>query len=186
VLLGTAPTSTLLTPQSTTYTASSSTGLLITTANAVNFFNGMPIVFTNTGGAIPTGLVANAVYYVSGFNGTTAFKVSTTFANAMAGTVIAFTNAGSGTNTVTSAVTGSSEGEYAHTQLVAELAAHNHTSLPGGVGAGFDIRVADGSGDGNIPAGNQNRNDSTTNTTGSSTPFNVTQPGTFYNIYFKL
>jgi hypothetical protein len=186
VMLGTAPISSLLVAQSTTYTATNGGGnLLITTANNVSYFNGMPIVFTNSGGAIPTGLVANAVYYVSGFNGSTAFNVSTTFGNAIAGTVIAWTNAGSGTNTVTAAVTGSSEGEYAHTQLLAELATHNH-----GTTAQVDTGAVNGGGTQALARANSDDGPSTRlillNNAGSSTPFNVTQPSSFYNIYFKL
>lgn len=182
VLLGTTPVSSLLSAQSTTYTASDGAGnLLITTSNNVSFFNGMPIVFTNTGGAIPTGLVATAVYYVSAFNGTNAFNVSTSFGNALAGTVITWTNNGSGTNTVTSAVTGSSEGEYAHTQLVAELAAHTHAPLSPGTAF-----IANNAGAGSTGGGGNLGSVATTASTGSSTPFNVTQPGTFYNIFIKL
>ncbi len=137
----------------------------------------MPIQFSNTGGALPTGISANTIYYVANFDGNAAFFVSTSFANAMAGTVIAYTNAGSGTNTVTAALAGSYEGEYAHRQLIAEVAAHNHTvpfvSVPN--------ILSSGGGQNLVNPGTTN-----TSTTGSSTPFNVTQPGTFYNLYMKL
>lgn len=178
VMLGTAPISSLLAAQKTTFTAINSGGLAIVAANNVNFFNGMPVVFTTTTGVLPTGIVANAVYYVANFGGTTTFNVATSFANAMAGTVISFTNTGTPPNNVISAVVGSSEGEYAHTQLVAELAAHSHTTSPNfgstnaAAGAGVNAATAG--------AGNN------TGTTGSSTPFNVTQPSTMLNIFFKL
>jgi hypothetical protein len=184
VILGTVPINDLLLPYKNPFNAVNSGGFLqIGCFTLVNFFNGMPIIFSNTGGALPTGLVANTVYYVTGYNGAAAtFFVATTFANAMAGTKIAYTNSGSGTNVVTAALAGTYEGEYAHTQLVAELAAHTH---PPGVAGNFDIRVSSG-GDSNMSAGTQNQQVATTGLTGSSTPFNVTQPGTFYNIYMKL
>ncbi len=184
VILGTVPVSALLTTYKTTFTASSSTGLLLTTANAVNYFNGMPFFVSNTGGALPTGLTANTIYYVANFNGSTTFKVATSFANAMAGTVIAFTNAGSGTQTATAAYAGSYEGEYAHAQLIAEIAAHTH---PGSVmpfqafnagGGATAVVETPGGVSGNYPLSIASQ--------GSGTPFNVTQPGVFYNIFMKL
>jgi hypothetical protein len=184
VLLGTAPISSLLTPQSTTYTASSSGGLLITTANNVNYFNGMPIVFTNSGGALPGNIVANAVYYVSNFNGTNAFNVATSFANAITGSsLVAYSSAGSGTNTVTAAVTGTSEGEYAHTQALSEIAQHVHIPATGGA----DFLYLSG---GTILQSGSSTGAAQTTTGGVlnfvGSPFNVTQPGTFYNIFAKL
>lgn len=189
VILGTVPVAALLTGQTANnytspFTATSSGGLYLGTTYAMNFFNGMPFYVSNTGGALPTGLSANTIYYVANFDGVNHFNVATSFANAMAGTVISYTNAGSGTNTVTSALAGSYEGEYAHTQLIKELAAHNHpgsvmpfqafnagggatavVETPGGVSGNYPLSIA---------------------TQGSSTPFNVTQPGTFYNIFMKL
>lgn len=178
VLMGTVPVSILLTSQSTTFTASSSGGLFITAANNVVFFNGMPIIFTNSGGALPTGLVANAVYYVANFNGTTGFNVSTTFANAIAGTVISYTNAGSGTNTVTSAVTGASTGEYGHVLLKTELpdpittTAQNHSAANGVDFAAIQSAGTYGTGTISNQGGNQ--------------AHNTVQPGTMYNIFIKL
>lgn len=183
VLLGTAPLSSLLVAQKTTYTASNSGGnLLITTANTVNFFNGMPIVFTNSGGTFPGSIVANAVYYVSGFNGTTAFNVSISFSNAINGTVIPFSTAGTPTNTVASAVTGSSEGEYSHTQLINEMINHTHN------GPSSSNFITNGGGGVFGGGGLGLQQSSTGNVTGYNTqvPFNVTQPGTFYNIFMKL
>jgi hypothetical protein len=185
VILGTVPVSALLAPYGTTFTAISSTGLALTTSVGLNVFNGMPFYVSNTGGALPTGLVANTIYYVANFSGTNAFNVATSFANAMAGTVIAYTNAGSGTNSFISALAGTYEGEYAHTQLVAELATHNHafgTHQSSAGAGGADDTFLSGQTINNVysapgvPIFN----------TGSSTPANVTQPGVFYNIYMKL
>lgn len=183
VLLGTAPSSSLLIAQKTTFTASNSGGnLLVTTANTVNYFNGMPIVFTNTGGGLPGNLVANAVYYVATFNGTNTFGVATTFANALASVFVPFSSAGTGTNTVASAVTGSSEGEYGHVQLLSEIIDHTHTSAAGQEFIGGGASGIYGAGGlGSI----QPNTGGITNYPGQ-TAFNVTQPGTFYNIYIKL
>lgn len=186
VILGTVPINDLLLPYKNPFNATNSGGFLqINPFTAINFFTGMPIIFSNTGGALPTGLTANTVYYVTSFNvGSFAFFVSTTFANAMAGTKIAYTNAGSGTNIVTAALAGTYEGEYAHTQLIAELAAHNHT--PGAVLSYFNFNASAGG----TPVYGQPNPTASLNipvtSQGSSTPFNITQPGTFYNIYMKL
>lgn len=184
VLLGTVPIVSLLSPYTTNITASNNGGnLLITTSNNVNYFNGMTIAFTNSGGSLPGGLVSNAIYYVSGFNGTNSFGVAISFANMLAGTIIAYTSAGSGTNTVIGAVSGTIEGEYAHTQLTVELAQHNHTinratsGVAGPVNAWFPQGTSP-----NVAVADTN----VINTTGASAPFNVTQPGTFYNIFIKL
>lgn len=82
---------------SNTFTASSSSGLLLTYTNDFNTFT--KVRFTNSGGALPTGLSINTDYYLVRVSATTA-RVATSLANAKAGTVIAYTDAGSGTNTV--------------------------------------------------------------------------------------
>lgn len=182
VLLGTVPVSALL-PAAPAYvgytsvvTASSSTGLLWTTAssNLLNLFLGNTVTFT--GAATLVNVNAKSVYYVIPISSTT-FKIATTFANALAGTAVAYTGVETGAVTAYLQQTASNEGEYAHTQLVTELAAHTHTynvpgssSLQAGANAQFSNTLA--------PAN--------TGSTGSSAPFNVTQPGTFVNIYIKL
>lgn len=184
VILGSAPVSSLLTPQSTTYTASNGSGnIVITTANNVSYFNGMPIVFTNTGGALPGNIVANAVYYVSNFNGTNAFNVAPSFINAIQSTsLVAYSSAGSGTNTVFSAIVGSSEGEYAHQQLLAEIVQHQHL----GPGSSFAVQAGTSLQTGTSVGSFQADTGNVVGLGPGITPFNVTQPGTFYNIYAKL
>ena len=86
------------TVNSNTFTASSSSGLLLTYTN--DWQNYQKVRFTNSGGALPTGLSAGTDYWLIRISATTA-KVATTYANAIAGTAIAFTDAGSGTNTLT-------------------------------------------------------------------------------------
>lgn len=82
---------------SNTFTASSSSGLLLTFAN--DWQNYSKVRFTTTG-ALPTGLAVDTDYWLVRVSATTA-RVATSYANALAGTVIAFTDAGSGTNTLT-------------------------------------------------------------------------------------
>lgn len=171
VILGTVPLATLITSYASAFTSSSN---VITTSNNMSFFNGMPIVFTGT-----SHLLTNRVYYVSQFNGTNQFSVSNTFALAIAGTTITFTN---DSGTVLSSPAPSYEGEYAHTQLVAELAQHSHAAASGNfiTSNSFTTAVTPGGAD------VFNRQETNTANTGSNVAFNVTQPGTFYNIYMKL
>lgn len=82
---------------SNTFTASSSSGLLLTYTNDFNNLSKVRFTTTTT---LPTGLVAGTDYWLIRVSATTA-RVATTFANAIAGTAIAFTDAGTGTHTVT-------------------------------------------------------------------------------------
>ncbi len=192
VILGTVPLAALTPKYTTTFTATSSTGLLITTANAVNVFRGMPVTFSNSGGTLPTGLVANTVYFVTAdasFSATT-FHVSTTFANAMAGTAVAYTNAGSGTNTVIMSLAGEITGEYAHSQLATEVGAHSHSASTDVVGfntaSGSLTNVIVGSGGGSGGRNPYSLQTTISNNTPAGTAFNIVQPSTFYNIFMKL
>lgn len=78
-----------------TATFSSSSGLLMTYTNDYQSFT--KVRFNNSGGALPTGLAALTDYWIVRVSATTA-RIATSFANAIAGTVIAFTDAGTGTN----------------------------------------------------------------------------------------
>jgi hypothetical protein len=80
-----------------TFTASSSSGLLLTYTNDWQSFT--KVQFTTTG-TLPTGLSLATDYWLVRVSATTA-RVATSFANAIAGTVVAFTDAGSGTHTLT-------------------------------------------------------------------------------------
>lgn len=81
-----------------TFTASSSSGLLLTYAN--DWQNYQKVRFTNAGGGLPTGLSINTDYFLVRVSSTTA-RVATSYANAIAGTVIAYTDGGTGTHTLT-------------------------------------------------------------------------------------
>jgi hypothetical protein len=61
---------------------------------------GAPVVFT-TSGALPTGITAGTTYFVSRSPGANSFNISTTVANAAAGTLVATSGSQSGTHTGT-------------------------------------------------------------------------------------
>lgn len=82
---------------SNTFTATSSSGLLMTYTNDFNNLSKVRFTTTTT---LPTGLSLATDYWLIRVSATTA-RVATTFANAIAGTAIAFTDAGTGTHTVT-------------------------------------------------------------------------------------
>lgn len=83
---------------SNTVTASSSSGLLLTAAT--NDFNTYSKVRFTTTTTLPTGLALATDYWTVRVSATTC-RVATSLANAIAGTVIAFTDAGTGTHTMT-------------------------------------------------------------------------------------
>lgn len=80
-----------------TFTASSSTGLLLTYANDWDTFTKVQFTTTTT---LPTGLALATDYWLVRVSATTS-RVATSLANAIAGTVVAFTDAGTGTHTLT-------------------------------------------------------------------------------------
>lgn len=82
---------------SNTFTASSSSGLLLTYTNDFNTFS--KVRFT-TSGTLPTGLSLATDYWTIRVS-TTTCRVATSLANAIAGTAISFTDAGTGTHTMT-------------------------------------------------------------------------------------
>lgn len=80
-----------------TMTFTSSSGLLGTYTNDIQ--NLSKVRFRNSGGALPTGLVAGTDYYTIRVSATTS-RFATSRTNAIAATAIAFTDAGTGTNVV--------------------------------------------------------------------------------------
>jgi Phage tail tube protein len=84
-----------------TFTADAGTDV-ITTATNFYFPKGYgPFQLTNSGGALPAGLSAATNYWIipTGLN---AGKLATSYANAIAGTAVDITGAGTGTHTITS------------------------------------------------------------------------------------
>jgi hypothetical protein len=94
--LATAGTYTFLNTESVTFDSNS--GLRMTTANDYDTYT--PMSFANSGGALPTGLVAGTIYWTVRVDATHS-RLATSLQNAIAGTVIAWTDNGSGTNTLT-------------------------------------------------------------------------------------
>jgi hypothetical protein len=80
-----------------TTTFSSSSGLLGTYTNDIASLS--KVRFRNSGGALPTGLTAGTDYYTIRV-GATSSRFATSRTNAIAGTAIAYTDAGSGTNVI--------------------------------------------------------------------------------------
>lgn len=80
-----------------TFTASSSSGLLLTFTN--DFASGTKVRFTTTT-TLPTGLSLATDYWLVRVSSTTA-RVATSYANYVAGTVVAYTDGGTGTHTLT-------------------------------------------------------------------------------------
>lgn len=179
VLLGTVPASALLSTNTNTFTATNNGGnIQINPTSTMNLFSGMPIVFSNTGGALPGGLSANTIYFVSHFNSSgSTFGVATSFSNALNGVVIAFSSAGTGTNTVTADITGSFTGEYAHILLSSELPNPITTSAASFSATGSGTVVIESSatpGSGTIA------------NSGGNQPHNTIQPGIFMNMFIKM
>ena len=81
--------------ETTTFTSSS--GLLGTYTNDIQSLS--KVRFRNSGGALPTGIAAGTDYWTVRVSATTS-RFATSRANAIAGTVIAFTDAGTGTNVI--------------------------------------------------------------------------------------
>lgn len=110
-------TKTILGNEVTTF--SSSSGLLATYTSDLPTYT--PISYTNSGGALPTGLTANTVYWTVRVSATTS-RLATTLQNAIAGTVIAFTDAGTGTQTAQVRTPRYSDGAGVQAFLVASTA----------------------------------------------------------------
>lgn len=150
-----------------------------TVTNTGGIFLGQTVVMTSTNNILPGTLSTQNVYYITNISGGNAFQLATTFVNAMAGTATGGAiGAAFGTVTIYFQYIGTSEGEYGHTQLLAEIAQHNHSYT----------KVSNG---GVITAGGAVPYSLITDVTGTTptnpaTPMNVTQPGTFYNMFMKL
>jgi hypothetical protein len=82
---------------SNTFTASSSSGLLLTYTNDWTHLSKVRFTTTTT---LPTGLSLNTDYWLIRVSATTA-RVATSYVNAVAGTAIAYTDGGTGTHTMT-------------------------------------------------------------------------------------
>lgn len=76
------------------------------TDTAHGFTGACPVVFTNSGGGLPTGITSGTTYWVVPSSITTnTYSVATTVANAIAGTAVTTTGSSTGTQTRTSGST---------------------------------------------------------------------------------
>jgi hypothetical protein len=85
-------------PQSLTFTADAGTDVL-TIAAGHDYGDGDMIWVSNSGGGLPGGLSASTVYYVIPVSGTE-IKLANSLQNALAGTAINITSAGTGTHSI--------------------------------------------------------------------------------------
>jgi hypothetical protein len=91
-------TSPVTTINANAFTADDSSGLRLNYTN--DFASYTSVMFSNAGGALPPGLNNTDIFWLVRLTSTTA-RVATTLANAIAGTYVAWTSAGSGTHTMT-------------------------------------------------------------------------------------
>lgn len=92
-------------PYTSTFTADASTDTITLTTGTLQFgghgANYRAVTVSNSGGALPGGLSAGTTYFVIDVSQST-IKLATSAANAVAGTAIDITSAGTGTQTITS------------------------------------------------------------------------------------
>lgn len=184
VIMGTVPSAALFATYKQVVTASNSGGHLLLTigTSPTNFYVGQPVTFTTTG-SLPGNIVANAIYYIVNVNfGAGTFNVATSYANAIAGTVVAFSSSGSN-NTVIFQPTGATIGEYSHTLSIAEMPSHSHPPE-----SPLSAFVEEGTGltDSLVPGGGLIGLAATTGNTGGGAAHNNVQPVALYNMYMKL
>lgn len=185
---------------STTYTATNSGGnLLINVGSTANFFKGQPVGFAvSGGGSTPGNLSIHNIAYISDIASGTTMYVSTTYANALASVYIAYSSAGTGTQTILNDVPATVFGETTHTQLASEIAAHSHTLGSGGllVGSNGQTVCSSASGSGafdtvlldSTTAGGTGVYGlgGSTNNTNPGIAFNVMQPSVYMMTLMKL
>jgi len=111
---------------SNTFTASSSSGLLLTYTN--DFANLTSVRFS-TSGTLPTGLNNTDTFWLVRVGATSA-RVATSLANAIAGTVIAYTDAGTPTNTLTVRPSRYADGAGLRAYVVLTVQTGNSTATP--------------------------------------------------------
>lgn len=121
------------------------TDIITVPTNPDKWLTGM-VVRATTSGTLPAPLAINTNYFVIRVSATT-IKLATTLANALVGTAINLTTAGTGnltlTNTLTARALGQVGGEENHILTVAEMPAHTHGGVITGGGAGGSLGVGD-------------------------------------------
>ena len=116
-----------------TFTADAGTDIITLARSYPGLTTGMALTLSNSGGALPAGLSATTYYAIRSSD--SACKLATSVANAVAGTYVDITDAGTGTHTATLTLTARANGQFGgeeqHALLLAELTAHGHTILGG-------------------------------------------------------
>lgn len=172
---------TSLIPTAQTFTVNTGVSTtLLNVTNAVQFGTGTPVILTTTG-TLPTGLSTGTIYYAA-FVSATTIRLATSIANALAGTGVAFSTNGTGTNSIQLYSSGFAfQGAYTHTLTSAELP-NPITST-----ASFEAFQTLAAGPNNqLLSGVGGTLAGTINNTGGGQAFNITNPTTFLNVFFKL
>ncbi len=124
------------------FTASSSSGLLLTFTS--DWKSGTKVRFTTTT-TLPAGLSLATDYWLVRVSATTA-RVATSYANYVAGTVVAYTDGGTGTHTLTTRVARANNGVHTFASFVVQtaptgggpnLTASSYTNSAGATGKAF-------------------------------------------------
>lgn len=158
-----------------TIQAFTNTGNIMTVPTTTAFYTGMAV--TITGGALPTPLVINKIYYAIVLSATT-MSLATTTSNALAGTAIVLTTNASGTVVVYNTETlGSYIGEESHFQAPSEVGAHQH-------GLQYDPTGLAGGGVGSLVFNAAGSVNTKANTNGDPMP--IIQPTVYMNVFVKL
>lgn len=149
-------------------------------SNAANneYQTGQAVLYSAPGVAM-TGLTHNTTYYIIR-TGNLTFSLATTLANALAGTAIALSSDGTGTQTFTLTFTartlGNSGGEENHSLVAAENGPHTHSATTyTTISTADGFRGADGGSTGTA----------TTTSSGSGTAHNNFQPFIVLNYIIK-
>jgi hypothetical protein len=155
-----------------------SANLLVVTSSA-GFYTGMAV--TVSGAGIPTPLVAGVIYYAVVIDSTN-ISLATTTANALAGTVITLTSAGSGTVVSSNnEILGSFLGEEKHLQATNEVGVHNH-----GFTVPFSNQANSRGGGAADTVTNAVAFNGTTNNSAANVPMTLMQPTVYMNVFIKL
>lgn len=161
------------------YTADPGTDLL-TVGDAVRYGTATPVILFNSGGVPPDGLSVGAAYYTI-FVSNTTLRLASTIEDALAGSFVNFTTAGTGTNSIQEQVVdpGVFLGEEVHVLIESELPNPITTTATAAnisnAGSGLEVLIDSAAGGGG-----------TVVNTGGNNPHNTMQPSTYMNIFFKL
>jgi len=166
----------------------------LTNASNNEFQTGKAVLY-NTPGTVITGLTNNTTYYVIRSTNTS-FSLASSLADAIAGTAVALSSDGVGTQTFTLTFTTRTRGDYGgeenHAQTSAELASHRHSLIDQNLNYVDTVApTGGGASSGNVAATNEAGIGNAVNTrqlmqnTGSSAEMNNLQPFVVVNYIIK-